>query len=333
MTHVVVLGAGLGGVIMAYEMKDQLAKDDRLTVITKGKSYSFVPSNPWVAVGWRERDDIEVDLTEVMEKRDIALLTQGAARVHPAENRVELTDGASVGYDYLVIATGPDLAFDEIEGLGPDGHTQSVCHVDHALQGQSRPSSALVANPGPVIIGAVQGASCFGPAYEFLFILETALRKAKVRDRVPMTFVTSEPYIGHLGLDGVGDTKGLLESEMRGASHQVDHQRQGQVRRRRDDACRRGQRGRHHEKAARPALRLFDDAAGLPRRPGRARDRGSDQPARLHPGRQASAQPGVPERLCRGRRRRDPADGADTGAGRRAEDRLHDRKHGDGDSA
>src|SRR5690606_18185149 len=68
---------------------------------------------------------------------------------------------------------------------------------------------------GPVIIGAVQGASCFGPAYEFLFILETELRKRQMRDRVPMTFVTSEPYIGHLGLDGVGDTKGLLESELR----------------------------------------------------------------------------------------------------------------------
>jgi len=61
----------------------------------------------------------------------------------------------------------------------------------------------------------VQGASCFGPAYEFALILDTELRRRKVRDRVPMTFVTSEPYVGHLGLDGVGDTKGLLESEMR----------------------------------------------------------------------------------------------------------------------
>jgi sulfide:quinone oxidoreductase len=66
-----------------------------------------------------------------------------------------------------------------------------------------------------VIIGAVQGASCYGPAYEFTFILDTALRRAKARDRVPMTFVTPEPYIGHLGLDGVGDTKTLLESELR----------------------------------------------------------------------------------------------------------------------
>ena len=134
MAHVVVLGAGLGGVIMAYEMKDQLGKDDRLTVITKGSSYCFVPSNPWVAVGWRQRDDIEVDLTRVMAKRDIALLTQGAARVHPAENRIELTDGESVSYDYLVIATGPDLAFDEIEGFGPERYTDSVCHIDHALK-------------------------------------------------------------------------------------------------------------------------------------------------------------------------------------------------------
>lgn len=214
MAHVVVLGAGLGGVIMAYEMKDQLGRDDRLTVITKGSSYCFVPSNPWVAVGWRERDDIEVDLSEIMQKRGIELRTEGAARVHPEENRVELTNGESVAYDYLVIATGPELAFDEIEGLGPEANTQSVCHVDHALQAKAA-FEKLVANPGPVIIGAVQGASCFGPAYEFLFILETALRRAKVRDRVPMTFVTSEPYIGHLGLDGVGDTKGLLESEMR----------------------------------------------------------------------------------------------------------------------
>ena len=59
------------------------------------------------------------------------------------------------------------------------------------------------------------GASCFGPAYEFALILDTELRRRKVRDQVPMTFVTSEPYIGHLGLDGVGDTKGLLESELR----------------------------------------------------------------------------------------------------------------------
>jgi sulfide:quinone oxidoreductase len=214
MTHVVVLGAGLGGVLAAFEVKDVLGPGDELTVINKGARYSFVPSNPWVAVGWREREAIEVDLAPVFSRRGIKLRPEGAKRVHPDENRVELPDGSSVTYDYLVIATGPDLAFDEIEGLGPQGNTSSVCEVEHALSAHETVKK-LVKSGGPAIIGAVQGASCFGPAYEFTFILETVLRQAKSRDKVPMTFVTAEPYIGHLGLDGVGDTKSLLESALR----------------------------------------------------------------------------------------------------------------------
>ena len=214
MANVVVLGAGLGGTLMAFELAPQLRDGDTLTLIGQGNSYHFVPSNPWVAVGWRSRADIEVDLEKVMQRKRVRLLPQGAARVHPAENRVELTDGASVPYDYLVIATGPDLAFDEIEGLGPKANTESICHVDHAEQAWQS-FEAFCKNPGPIVVGAVQGASCFGPAYEFAYILDTELRKRRIRDRVPMTFVTAEPYIGHLGLDGVGDTKGLMESEFR----------------------------------------------------------------------------------------------------------------------
>lgn len=214
MAKIAVLGAGLGGTILAYELKEKLGKNDTLTMVNKGAVYSFVPSNPWVAVGWRSRNDVTVDLKPVMAKRGIKLVDQGAKRVHPDKNQIELNDGTSVDYDYLVIATGPDLAFDEIPGLGPNGNTDSICEVDHALSSRAN-FDRLVAKPGPVIVGAAQGASCFGPAYEYAFTLDTALRRARVRDQVPMTFITPEPYIGHLGLDGVGDTKGLLESAMR----------------------------------------------------------------------------------------------------------------------
>ncbi len=149
MAHVVVLGAGLGGSIMAYELKDQLRKGDTLTVVTKDPIYHFVPSNPWIAVGWRDRQDISVDLAPVMARKGIEFKAVAAEKLHPDENRIALVDGTSVTYDYLVIATGPELAFDEIEGLGPEGHTQSVCHIDHALTAKSA-FDKLVANPGPV---------------------------------------------------------------------------------------------------------------------------------------------------------------------------------------
>ena len=214
MANIVVLGAGLGGTLMAYEIVPILGPDDRLTVIGEEPRYHFVPSNPWVAVGWRKRDEIEVDLADVMARKNITYLTQGARRVHPQENRIELNDGMSVPYDYLILATGPELAFDEVPGLGPKANTHSICHVSHA-QAAHAAFEKFVANPGPIVVGAAPGASCFGPAYEFAFILDTELRRRKLRDKVPMTLVTPEPYIGHLGLDGVGDTKGLLESELR----------------------------------------------------------------------------------------------------------------------
>ncbi|HUB16860.1 MAG TPA: FAD/NAD(P)-binding oxidoreductase [Acetobacteraceae bacterium] len=214
MRDVVVLGAGLGGTLTAYELQRRLRPQDRLTLIGQDSSYHFVPSNPWVAVGWRDRADIETDLSKVMRRKGIRYLTQGARRLDPAARRIDMNDGASIAYDYLVIATGPDLAFDEIEGLGPDGFTQSICHIDHAVRARAA-FEEFCNNPGPIVVGAVQGASCFGPAYEFAFILDTELRKRRIRDRVKMTFVTPEPYIGHLGLDGVGDTKSMLESELR----------------------------------------------------------------------------------------------------------------------
>lgn len=213
--RIVVLGGGLGGTIAAYEIASAVRGRAETILLSDSENFSFVPSNPWVAVRWRDGDDIRVELAPVMKRKGIAFSAVGAKRLHPDENSIELKDGTSVHYDYLVIATGPELAFDEVKGLGPEGFTASVCRTDHAIA-SAEAFDRLLERPGPVIIGAAPGASCFGPAYEFAMILETELRKRKLRNKVPMTFVTPEPYIGHLGLDGVGDTKSLMESEMRG---------------------------------------------------------------------------------------------------------------------
>lgn len=214
MSHIVILGAGIGGMPMAYEMRECARPGDKVTVISNNPKFHFVPSNPWVAVNWRTRDDIEIDIAPALARKNIDFIGVGAKRVHPDKNQVELDDGRLIDYDFLVIATGPKLAFDEVEGLGPKGHTQSICHVDHAVEAE-KSWQEFVKNPGHVVVGAVQMASCYGPAYEFAMIMDTDLRKRKIRDKVPMTFVTAEPYIGHLGLGGVGDSKGLMESVMR----------------------------------------------------------------------------------------------------------------------
>jgi sulfide:quinone oxidoreductase len=214
MAHVVVLGAGIGGVPCAYELRKILGKEHKITVIGSSSRFEFTPSNPWMMVGWRTQKKISVELAGPLAKKGIDFKPLLATKIDADASRVTLADGSTLDYNYLVITTGPKLSFDEVPGLGPQGHTQSVCTQDHALHAWEN-YEHFVKEPGPIVVGAAPMASCFGPAYETAMILDSDLRKRKIRDRVPMTYVTSEPYIGHMGLGGVGDSKGLMESELR----------------------------------------------------------------------------------------------------------------------
>jgi sulfide:quinone oxidoreductase len=198
----------------AYELRAELGSEHTITVVNERDHFQFVPSNPWVGVGWRTRDDITFPIEPPLKRKNIDFIAATVSRIDPQANRLELADGKTVDYDYLVITTGPRLAFDEVPGSGPAGHTVSICTVDHAERARAG-YEELLEDPGHVIIGAMPFASCFGPAYEYAFILDTALRRKHLRSKVPMTFVTSEPYIGHMGLGGVGDSRGMLESDMR----------------------------------------------------------------------------------------------------------------------
>jgi len=214
MAHIAIIGAGVGGLPCAYEMREELGREHKITIINNRDHFQFTPSNPWVAVGWRTATEIAVPLKPVLDKKNIDLIVDTVQEVDATNNTLKFDNTPSLQYDYLVIATGPRLAFEEVPGSGPDGYTSSICTSEHALNAYDD-FQKLLDNPGPIVIGAMPFASCFGPAYEFAFIVDTELRKRKIRHKYPMTFVTSEPYIGHLGLGGVGDSRGMLESDLR----------------------------------------------------------------------------------------------------------------------
>lgn len=215
MAHIVIIGAGIGGMPTAYELKAKIGNKHQITVVNAVDYFQFVPSNPWLAVGWSKREKITFPIRPYLEKKGINFVAQPVTKLDADNNKLQLANGEYLNYDYLVITTGPKLSFDEVSGSGPNGgHTHSICTVDHAEKTRDAYQEFLK-DPGPVVIGAMPGASCFGPAYEFTFIVNRDLRKKKIRNKVPITYVTSEPYIGHLGLGGVGDSKGMLESEYR----------------------------------------------------------------------------------------------------------------------
>ncbi|MBO3459619.1 NAD(P)/FAD-dependent oxidoreductase [Aetokthonos hydrillicola Thurmond2011] len=209
MAHVVVIGAGLGGLPTAYELRRFLPSQHQVTLISNQPKFTFVPSLPWVGLGLRSLADIQLELDKIVPQHGIDLIHDSVTAINPKSRQISLKD-KTVNYDYVVIATGPELALDVLPGLGPEGgYTQSVCNPHHALLACDA-WEKLLEEPGPIVVGAAPGASCFGPAYEFALLAHHVLRQKGLRQHVPITFVTSEPYAGHLGIGGMANSRWLI---------------------------------------------------------------------------------------------------------------------------
>ena len=181
MNTIVVLGGGISGLSAAFELKDELGDQHEIVLVSDQENFEFTPSNPWVAVKWRNAEAIRLNLNELMPKHGIRFVCKAVKRVQPENHSLLLEDDGVLPYDYLVIASGPRLAFDEIPGLGPhDGFTGSICKTEHAVLIAEK-FEEFCADPGPIVIGAAQGASCYGPAYEYAFIIETEMRKRHIK--------------------------------------------------------------------------------------------------------------------------------------------------------
>ena len=206
-----IVGGGIGGLSSAFDARHNLRPEDEICVISDRGQFQFTPSNPWVATRKRKPEDISLDLKTILPRHKINFIQGEASHLDPIRQQLKLGDGSKIAYDYLIIATGPRLAFDEIPGASTA--SMSVCTTPHASHAADA-IDKLVADPGPIVVGATQGSSCFGPAYEFAFLLQNELEKRggkELIDQCPMKFVTSEPYIGHLGLKGAGESKEILE--------------------------------------------------------------------------------------------------------------------------
>ena len=107
MAHIVILGAGTGGMPAAYELREKVGKDHRITVVNAVDYFQFVPSNPWVAVGWRDREAITFPIRPYLEKKGIDFVAKRVDRIDAEASSLTFSDGESLAYDYLVITTGP----------------------------------------------------------------------------------------------------------------------------------------------------------------------------------------------------------------------------------
>jgi len=210
---IVVVGGSFGGLTAAYELRKRLSPSEcDIVLVSKDRNFVFIPSLPWVAMGSKTLDQLSFDLGNPLARKRIAFTHATVQRIEAVSQTV-VTDTDTVSYDYLVIATGHRSANEALPGLGPfggPGHSlMSPPEAERARDAVQR----LLDDPGPIVVGCAPGASCIGPAYEFVFEIDRLVRRARLRHRVPITFLTPEPFLGHFGIGGVGQARPFFEGE------------------------------------------------------------------------------------------------------------------------
>lgn len=218
---VLVLGGNFAGLNAALHIKHELENEVDVTVISASDHFLFNPSLIWLPFGKRKPEDITFPLEPTFAEHGVEFVHAAASSID-AEAQVVVAGGTDYGYDYLVIATGYRNKMDVIPGLA-EGNAVTITTLEDAIKAGERWQQFLD-NPGDIVIGAAQGAGCFGAAYEFLFNTAHQLRKVGLRDRVKLTYVTSEPFLGNFGIGGIKNGSELLISFLRreGIDAQVD---------------------------------------------------------------------------------------------------------------
>lgn len=212
MGKTIVVGGGYAGLAAALELRSRLPSREAVTLVSASEEFLFYPSLIWVVQGERELADISFSIRPVLEEAGVEFLAARLEAIDVGNNLVTLSNGQSLPYDKLLMATGGEWQWESVPGLAPKpyGHTVSMLSPQAALQARAD-WQALLADPGPVVIGLTPNASLYGAAYEFTLNLDVALRQAGVRKQTPLIFLTPEPYLGHFGHDGLGNSRQIVE--------------------------------------------------------------------------------------------------------------------------
>lgn len=222
MSRVVVLGAGIAGHTAASFLRKWLGAAHEVVVISPKATYNWIPSNIWVGVGLMPARDVVFPLAPVYARHGIGFSQARAVELHPeghaddpapyvvAESTRPGQEGTRevIKYDFLINATGPKLNFGATPGLGPGGHSLSVCTETHAAETAAALDVAVErmkrGERQRFLVGTGHGGcTCEGAAFEYVVNLEFELRARGVRDRADIQWISNEFELGDFGMGGM----------------------------------------------------------------------------------------------------------------------------------
>ncbi len=231
--NIALLGGGFGGLEAAFYLRMKLGPRANITLVSERAYFLFKPNTIYIPFGL-DPDKLRVGLKRPTGRKNIEFIKDRIREIDPDTKTVS-TEGHTLPYDYLIVATGADTKPEEVPGLAENAYTiwtpQEMLELrlayyrllEEARSGESRRVLFLVPPNN----------KCSGPLYEMVFMLDTWLRRKQARENVDITWSTFEDgYIQVFGprLHEVVSLE-FLERGINGHNHYVvEEVEEGRVR-------------------------------------------------------------------------------------------------------
>jgi sulfide:quinone oxidoreductase len=188
MQRIVILGGGVGGTLTANllvrRLRSQLiAGDAHVTLVDQTGQHVYQPGFMYIAMGGERSEKLQRPERGLLDKR-VELVLGEAILVDETAHTVSLSDGRSIGYDYLVLATGSRIVPEEIAHFDEEAHhfytAEAALRLRKALDGFSG---------GRIVIGiAGMPYKCPPAPLEVAFLVESELRDRGLREKTELHF-------------------------------------------------------------------------------------------------------------------------------------------------
>ena len=194
MKKILILGAGTAGTIMANKLHQVLPQDDwQITIVDQDETHIYQPGLLFIPFNIYTCNDVIKPKRDYIPK-EVDLIMSGIELIEPEQNRVKLANNQVLTYDYLIIATGSQLAPDETEGLTGDGWTKNIFDF-YTMEGACNLQKYFKHwKGGKLVLNIVEmPIKCPVAPLEFLFLADWWFTEQGIRDKVDLTFVTPLP--------------------------------------------------------------------------------------------------------------------------------------------
>ncbi len=185
---VLILGGGSGGLVAANKLAKALRRegDHEITLVDRSPYHYFMPSFPWVALGFKEPEEVRRPLKN-LEKKGIKFV-QGEVKELLLDDKRVRVDDRELPYDFLIVSLGAEVTPDLMPGF-------EVAHHPWTIEAALRMREAIKAFQGGRIVIGVSGPyyRCPPAPYEVAGQIDFALQARQLRDKTEIVVAHIHP--------------------------------------------------------------------------------------------------------------------------------------------